>query len=75
MVDQYGETPEREPAAPEIREVDAVEAEEVRLYGVGVLTEERDERRQFPEIPRAPWRAVTKGSRSATFGSVARNAA
>ena len=39
LVEEYGEAPDREPAAPEVREVDAVEALEVSLYRVGVLAE------------------------------------
>ncbi|MCZ9884639.1 hypothetical protein [Arthrobacter sp. B2a2-09] len=43
--DEDGETTERELAAPVVREVDAIEAEEVSFYGVGRLTEKGDERR------------------------------
>jgi len=39
VVHERRETPDREPAAPELREVDAVEALEIGFYGVGVLSE------------------------------------
>jgi hypothetical protein len=39
VVDQDREATEREPAAPEVREVDAVEAEEVSLYGAAIVAE------------------------------------
>jgi hypothetical protein len=45
VADEDGDAPERELAAVQPREVDAVEALEVGFYGVGVLAEERDERR------------------------------
>ena len=42
--DEHREAAETEPATPEVAEVDAVEPLEVRLYGVGVLDDERGER-------------------------------
>ena len=53
VVDQDGELPDGELASPQIREVDAVEAEEVSFYGVAVIAECAGELLQFPEIPRA----------------------
>jgi hypothetical protein len=38
-VDEDREASEREPAAPVVREVDAVEALEIGLYRVGVVAE------------------------------------
>jgi hypothetical protein len=70
-VDQDGEPSDREPPAPEVREVDAVEAEEIRLYGVGVLTDQREEARQFPSTPTAFWRATTRRVAVDTVGFVA----
>lgn len=71
VMDQDGQAPDRELAAIEGREVDAVEAEEVRLYGVAVLAEDRDELRQFPAMPSAFWSSPTKSARSETLGFVA----
>ena len=48
-----GEPPDRELAAPEVREIDAVEALEIGFYDVDVIAEEADELRQFPAIPSA----------------------
>lgn len=39
VADQDGEPSDGKPAAPEVREVDAVEALEVSFYGVGALTD------------------------------------
>jgi hypothetical protein len=52
-MDQDGQPPDREPAAPELREVDLIEATKIGLYQVGVIAEKRDERRQFPAMPTA----------------------
>ncbi|WP_186325243.1 hypothetical protein [Cellulosimicrobium sp. TH-20] len=53
MVDEDGEAPKGEVSSPEVGERDAVEALEVRFYGVGVLAQEGEETRQFPETPTA----------------------
>lgn len=74
-LDQDGEPSERELASPEVREVDTVEALKIGLYRVGVLEEERDERRQFPAIPRAFWISRTNSFTAPTFGFVALKAA
>lgn len=60
------QSPERKLAGPEVREIDAVEATEVGLYGVVVIAEEGDERRQFPSIPAAFWASVKRSLRSPT---------
>lgn len=39
IVEEDGETPDGEPASPEVREVDTVEALEIGLYRVRVLGE------------------------------------
>jgi len=44
VLDEDGEPTEREPAAVEIGEVDAVEAEEVRLERASPIPEDRGER-------------------------------
>lgn len=45
LLDQYREPSGREPAAPVVREVDAVEVLEISLYDVGSLAEKGGERR------------------------------
>jgi len=44
VFDEDRKATEREPAAPEVRQVDAVEALEVGLQGVGLMADQRDER-------------------------------
>lgn len=49
------EPPDGEGASPQIPEIDAVEALEIRFHRAGVIPEEPDEGRQFPSIPSAFW--------------------
>jgi hypothetical protein len=46
---ERAQSPKRQPAPPEVREVDTIEALKIGFYRVGSLTKKRDERRQFPK--------------------------
>lgn len=72
---EHGEPSNRKLAAVEVREVDAVVPLEVGFYGIGGLTEYRDERPQFPLTPAAVVRAETNSERVSGLGFVARSLA
>lgn len=66
VLDKDGQPPERQLAAPQVREVDAVEAKEVGFYGVALRAEEGGEPQRFPASPSASARAWKRSVRSAT---------
>lgn len=73
MRHKNGQATDRQTAAPEIAQVDAVETLKVSLYGVAVVAKKGEERSQFPETPTASWIAPKRSFRSEVLRGFERN--